>query len=189
MVCVYGCVRVECLRLLQYCGSVCPAAASSPMHAISDGDLSSSIVDVYNCTTRAWSTAQLSQARPFLQFAAASVLNMALFGGGYPFVGGASLCRDGVVGRIVDDFVRVWCLRMLLYGCYVCLAAASSLMRATAGVLPNVVDVYTVTTRAWSTANLSVARDGPTTVSVGNLVLFAGGQASALKCRGRGKGG
>ena len=76
---VYCCVRVLFLRVLQYCGSVCPATASSLMRATADGP--SAVVDVYNGTTGAWSTAQLSVARGYL--AAASVGNVALFAGGY----------------------------------------------------------------------------------------------------------
>ena len=76
---VYCCVRVECLRVLQCCGSVCPATASSLMRATAAGALSNR-VDVYNGATGAWSTAQLSIARDWP--AAASVGNVALFAGG-----------------------------------------------------------------------------------------------------------
>ena len=48
------------------------------MRATADGP--SAVVDVYNGTTGAWSTAQLSVARYWL--AAASVGNVALFAGG-----------------------------------------------------------------------------------------------------------
>ncbi len=54
---------------------------------------SSAVVDVYNGTTGAWSTAQLSVARGGL--AAASVGNVALFAGGYN--NSALLCREGGV--------------------------------------------------------------------------------------------
>ena len=81
---------VECLRVLQYCGCVCPASASFLTRATA-GDFSN-VVDVYNGATGAWSTAQLSMARYGL--AAASVGNVALFAGGQ--VTSALLCRDGV---------------------------------------------------------------------------------------------
>jgi hypothetical protein len=77
---VNGCVRVECLRVLQYCGYVCPATAPSLMRATAGG-VASAVVDVYNVATGAWSTAQLSVVRWAL--AAASVGNVALFAGGY----------------------------------------------------------------------------------------------------------
>ena len=70
-----------CVLLWQrYCCSVCPATASSLMRATAGGNVPSAVVDVYNCTTGAWSTAQLSVARAYL--AAASVGNVALFAGG-----------------------------------------------------------------------------------------------------------
>ncbi len=72
------CVRVLCLRV-QYFGHICPATVSSLMRATA-GDTLYNVVDVYNGTTSAWSTAQLSVARCCL--AAASVGNLALFAGG-----------------------------------------------------------------------------------------------------------
>ena len=62
-------------------------------------------------------------------------------------------------------------------------------MRATAvgGTPSNVVDVYNGATGAWSTAQLSVARDYLAAASVGNVALFAGGYAgSALFVQGGG---
>ena len=48
-------------------------------------------------------------------------------------------------------------------------------MRASAGVLSVVVDVYNGATGAWSTAQLSVARGDLAATSVGNIAIFAGG--------------
>ena len=75
--------------LMRCCGSFCPTTASSLMRATADGP--SAVVDVYNGTTGAWSTAQLSMARVYL--AATSVGNVALFAGGYN--NGALLCIKG----------------------------------------------------------------------------------------------
>jgi hypothetical protein len=72
---------VECLRVLQCCGSVCPATSSSLMRATADVAVFYNVVDVYNGATGAWSTAQLSVACEGL--AAAAVGNVALFAGGY----------------------------------------------------------------------------------------------------------
>ena len=83
-----GYIYCSVLLVLQYFGSVCPATASSLMRATADG--SSAVVDVYNGTTGAWSTAQLSVARGYL--AAASVGNVALFAGGVS--NGALLSRE-----------------------------------------------------------------------------------------------
>jgi len=66
-------------------------------------------------------------------------------------------------------------------------------MRATAdNVALNAVDLYNGVTGTWSTAQLSVAREGLAAASVGNVALFAGGFLSgALLCRegGRSVGG
>ncbi len=167
------CVRVECLRVLQCCGSVCPATSSSLTRATAGGPVVYNVVDVYNSATGAWSTAQLSVARGYL--AAASVGNVALFAGGYGANGGL-LCRQGGGWRC--SWLRgVDCLRVLQCCGSVCPAAASSLTRATAdvAVFYNVVDVYNSATGAWSTAQLSVAREGLAAASVGNVALFAGG--------------
>ena len=88
----------------------------------------------------------------------------------------------------VQEFhVCVWCR---VVSC-VCAASDCRLMRATAGAGSNAVDLYNSATGAWSTAQLSVARSGLAATSVGNVAVFAGGQASsALWCReGRRKGG
>ena len=101
---VDGCVRVECLRVLQYCCCVCPAAAISLTRATAGGYVSYvSVVDLYNSATGAWSTAVLSVARAYL--AAASVGNVALFAGGV--TGGALLCREnGGVGLLIVFYVE-----------------------------------------------------------------------------------
>ncbi len=49
-------------------------------------------------------------------------------------------------------------------------------MRVTAGGgRSNAVDLYNSTSGTWSTAQLSVARDGLAATSVGNVAIFAGG--------------
>ena len=57
----------------------------------------------------------------------------------------------------------------------VCAASDCRLMRATAGNHFSSVDLYNSATGAWSTAKLSVARDGLAAASVGNVAIFAGG--------------
>ena len=51
-------------------------------------------------------------------------------------------------------------------------------MRVTAGggIKYNAVDLYNSTSGTWSTAQLSVARDGLAATSVGNVAIFAGGE-------------
>jgi hypothetical protein len=93
------CVCVECLRVLQCCGSVCPATSSSLTRATTGGPaVVCNVVDVYNGATGAWSTAQLSVARYYL--AAAAVGNVALFAGGCVANGGL-LCREGLGGFLL----------------------------------------------------------------------------------------
>ena len=87
-----GCACDENLRVVQYCGSVGSVTARSLMRATA-GDASNA-VDLYNSATGTWSTAQLSVARGYL--AAASVGNLAMFGGG--LTSSALLCREGEVG-------------------------------------------------------------------------------------------
>ncbi len=74
---------------------------------------------------------------------------------------------------------------MLQCFCSVWPATACSLMRATAGFL-NTVDLYNGAAGTWSTAQLSVGRNGMAAATVGNAALFAGGQITgALLCRER----
>jgi hypothetical protein len=61
------------------------------MHVTAGQSSQSNAVDLYNSTTGAWSTAQLSVARYGL--AATSVGNVALFAGG--FLVGTLLCTGG----------------------------------------------------------------------------------------------
>jgi hypothetical protein len=98
---------------------------------------------------------------------------------------GVRCCIGRGGGRVFIVACVVCVLLVVRYCGSVCPVTASSLMRATAACCPsNVVGVYNVTTGAWSTAQLSVARFYPTAASVGNLALFAGGQTgSALLCR------
>jgi hypothetical protein len=78
--------------VLPYYGYVSPATVFSLMRATADG--SANVVDLYNSSTGAWTTAQLSVARGFL--AAASVGNVALFAGGTLVTGASALlCREG----------------------------------------------------------------------------------------------
>ena len=75
---VVGCV---CVVYLQHCGSLCPVTSCSLTLVAAGGPGYSNVVDLYNSTTGAWSTAfQLSVARGGV--AATSVGNLALFAGG-----------------------------------------------------------------------------------------------------------
>ena len=52
-------------------------------------------------------------------------------------------------------------------------------MRATAGGMSDVVDLYDSGTGRWSTAQLSVARYDLSATSVGKVAIFAGGNGGA----------
>ena len=57
-------------------------------------------------------------------------------------------------------------------------------MRVTAGYngVSNAVDLYNSASGTWSTAQLSVARNGPAATSVGNVAIFAGGYGNCSFC-------
>jgi hypothetical protein len=74
-------VSVHVFRVCGWCrvvACVCAASACRLMRDTAGG--ASNAVDLYNSTTGAWSTAQLSVARSYL--AATSVGNVAIFAGG-----------------------------------------------------------------------------------------------------------
>ncbi len=56
------------------------------------------------------------------------------------------------------------------------IACASLMPRAAGGVFSSAVDIFNVTSGAWSTAALSVARGYLAATSLPNLAIFAGGQ-------------
>ena len=56
-------------------------------------------------------------------------------------------------------------------------------MRATAGGVSNVVDLYDSGTGRWSTAQLSQARTALSATSVGTVAIFAGGDSDSKLLR------
>jgi hypothetical protein len=64
------------------------------------------------------------------------------------------------------------------------LIACESLMPCAAGGVSNAVDIFNVTSGAWSTAALSVARSGLVATSLLNLgvAIFAGGYGMCCQC-------
>jgi len=134
-------------------------------------------VDIYNTSDGSWGTATLSQARAY--FAATSVANLVLFGGGHCQ---GSTCFSNVVD-IYNESTNNWAnatLSVAREG----LAATSTKNLAFFGggyndTFSNVVDVYNVSSGMWSTLSpLNVSRGGLTAVSFQDLIIFAGGSTS-----------
>jgi len=136
-------------------------------------------VDIYNTTTRLWSTATLSVARYSL--AATSAGDVALFGGGYN--------NDKTVD-IYNVTSRMWSTATLSVGRYSLVAASLGSIAFFAGGYNggscmdggncNIVDIYDAMSGKWSTAVLSVGREKLAATAVGNYVLFGGGADDVL---------
>lgn len=137
-------------------------------------------VDMYNSSTGLWSSATLSQARGFLS--ATSVGEYALFGGGWNWDGES----DAV--DIFNGSTGAWSTANLSQA-RGHLAATSVGKYALFGggyygpsdplsiypVSSDTVDIFDSETGQWSTGHLSQARYDLTATTVGNYVLFAGG--------------
>jgi len=135
----------------------------------------SSVVDIFNSETNAWSTAELSEAREFLT--ATTVGNTAIFGGGK--------CTSNVFN--VDFYEAqsdTWTSTNLVHPRF-SLAATTigNLAMFAGGVIEqgsqppsNLIDVYDLYSNSWSTEALSETRWGLVAVTVGDLAMFAGGQ-------------
>ena len=156
----------------------------------------SNVVDLYNSATGVWTTAQLSVGRS--NPAAASVGDLAMF------AGGSAIHPNGAVKTAVSNAVDIynsttglWTTARLSVGRGRLAAASVGSMIIFAGgytindslnpyQASNVVDLYTCATRAWTTAQLSLARYDLAAASVGNVAIFAGGvlTGGAFKCSG-----
>jgi len=153
-------------NLVFFAGGCCPVLFGGGFDGTS---ISYKQVDIYNISERSWSTAKLSQERRW--FAATSVRNLVLFGGG-------SLSD---VVDIYDVTNNTWTTATLSQDRQN-LAATSVANRYAlfaggwTGTVSNMVDVYDSETGTWSTATLSQARSGLAAASLGNLAFFAGGE-------------
>jgi len=163
-------------------------ATGGPMAAIP-----SAVVDVYDSALGApsnplaWSTTSLQGARGAM--GATSIGGLAIFAGGIDGVVAVDTVEvyDSAVGAPTNPLA--WSTTTLLGPARAYPATTSVGTRAyfAGGVLDtmnnrsDVVDVYDSAfgapgdPLAWSTTNLSVARDGMTAIGLGDLVLFAGG--------------
>jgi hypothetical protein len=128
-----------------------------------------------------WSTAALSVARQWLAATSLPNLGVAIF------AGGSSTCRQVCIVSCCQCVARVVVIpyRMLEWAELCLLIACASLMPCAAGnSASNVVDVFNVTSGAWSTAALSVARILLAATSLPNVgvAIFAGGMRSTCTC-------
>jgi hypothetical protein len=130
-----------------------------------------------------WSTANLSVARAGLAATSLPNLGVAIFAGGastgacchvyFPY-----LCQIGKKNCLLCRVVCGLGNGMLEWAEVVLLIACASLMPcAVDGPRSNTVDIFNVTSGAWSTAALSEARAGLAATSLPNqgLAIFAGG--------------
>jgi hypothetical protein len=146
----------------------------------------SATVDIYDVATGRWSTAALSQARNGM--AVTTVGTKAIFAGGaFEDVSG-----NGMLSNVVDIYDASnghWSTATLSQARGDATAAVVGDLAIFAGgasgstpgipsysILSDVVDIYDASTGGWSTAALSEARAGIAATTVGQRVLFAGGQ-------------
>lgn len=140
----------------------------------------SSRVDVYDLTTKMWSTAELSEARSSI--AAIGAGDKVFFAGGDISDG---TCATKTVD-IYDISNNRWSASSLsIPGSKVVPAAVGNKVLFAGGdggfcgtwARGTTVDIYDLTTKAWSTALLSsVKRSGHAAVTVNNKVCFSGGE-------------
>lgn len=145
------------------------------------GSTASSVVDIYNAATGKWSKASLSNPdyRPIV----AVVDGKVLFGGG----------GDGSVVDIFDSNAGQWStshltkarsqITVTTVGNDAVFAGGATVGRITPGGVAfqgdDTVDIYNAVTGIWSSAALSQGRFDIATATVGNLAIFAGGNAGS----------
>jgi hypothetical protein len=153
-------------------------------NAASGGAVMSSAVDVYDARTGQWSAGRLSEPREYIK--AFTVGSVALFVGGStrPYVISSSRTVD-----VFDAATGAWTHRTLsrspetmtirVVGTKVVFAGGSTINSQTGGLegvrLSDAVDVYDSATGQWSSARLSVGREGSAALVVGSKLILAGG--------------
>ncbi len=140
------------------------------------GGAPSNVVDIFNGITGNWSTAVLSVARRELAATSLPHLGLAIF------AGGQSTCCHVDFSYLMRVALNGLWNRILECAGFGLLIACASLMPCSAGsVIYSDVDIFNVTSGAWSTANLSVARRSLAATSLPNLglAIFAGGSCTS----------
>lgn len=140
----------------------------------------SSRVDIFDAATGAFAPTalRLSQAREGM--AAVSVRTLAMFAGGYSTPSSPVSTVDifdietgahtvAAVSQPRSDFAAAasGAIAMFTSGCYVTAETPSCLL--------DLVDIFNADTKSWSTATLSLKRNGVAGAACGDLFVFAGG--------------
>jgi hypothetical protein len=142
-------------------------------------DATSSSVDIYNVSTKRWSTAQLSEQRDRISVAISG--NKIFFAGGWKDSGNSFVSPSNKVD-IYDAGTNTWSVATLS-------VARSSLSVTAVGNkvifvggfggnavnYVNTIDIYDLTTDSWSTGKLTEEKGQISSVTVGNKAFFAGG--------------
>lgn len=136
------------------------------------------IVDIFDATTGAWTTANLSTGRMFM--ASTQLGSRAFFAGGISSSAPPFSVRTIV--DIYDDAAGTWSVAQLSHPRYSHSAASAGTVALFAGGHDGLtpvdnVDLYNTITGQWSTAQLSEARMQMGATSLGSRVYFAGGAA------------
>jgi len=150
-------------NLAMFAGGVSGSTSGTPSFPIR-----SDVVDIYNASSGAWSTAALSEART--QIAATTVGQKVLFAGGRVGLGAS----DSV--DIFDASSQQWSVAKLSQERPRIAATTVGSKAIFAGGEENdTVDIYDEKTSVWSTAKLSQARVVDAAVTLGSRAIFAGG--------------
>jgi hypothetical protein len=145
-------------------------------------DATSSSVDIYDVSTKKWSTAQLSESRDMISVAVSG--NKIFFAGGWNDSGNVFVSPSDKVD-IYDAGTNTWTVATLS-------VARSALSVTAVGnkvifvggfggnavSYVNTIDMYDLTTGSWSTGKLTEERGQISSVTVGNKAFFAGGVKS-----------
>jgi hypothetical protein len=159
-----GMVEWVGVALLIACASLMPCAVGS--------NVPSNAVDIFNVTSGAWSTAALSVARYYLAATSLPNVGVAIFAGGY------CTCCHVYFCIFACCAAAGWGMGWLSGRRLGLLIACASLMPCAVGSGPsNAVDIFNVTSGAWSTAALSVAQYclAATSLPKVGVAIFAGG--------------
>ena len=138
----------------------------------------SSRVDIYDITTRSWSTAELSEPRENSE--------VVTYGNKIFFAGGTATID------IYDVSTGIWTTTQLSekrselaatsVGNKLFFGGGLVVFNSSPTIVSNKVDVYDVIADKWSTTNLSLGRYALSAVPAGNKIYFAGGNTTTSNC-------